>query len=74
MRCIIHVGTHHTGTTSLQKILSDQSNYLKEIGIIYPESIKDGFQHSLLPGVYFPEHYALQKNRSLDVDFYIEKL
>ena len=74
MRCLIHVGTHHTGTTSLQKILSDESNYLKEIGIIYPESIKDGFQHSLLPGVYFPEHYALQKNRSLDVDFYIEKL
>ncbi len=74
MRCLIHVGTHHTGTTSFQKILSDQSNYLKEIGIIYPESIKDGFQHSLLPGVYFPEHYALQKNRSLDVDFYIEKL
>ena len=74
MRCLIHVGTHHTGTTSFQKILSDQSNYLKEIGIIYPESIKEGFQHSLLPGVYFPEHYALQDNRSLDVDFYIQKL
>ena len=74
MRCLIHVGTHHTGTTSFQKILSDQSNYLKEIGIIYPESIKEGFQHSLLPGVYFPDHYALQDNRSLDVDFYIGKL
>ncbi len=74
MRCLIHVGTHHTGTTSLQKILSDQSDYLKGIGIIYPESIKEGFQHSLLPAAYFPDHYALQKNRSLDVDFYIEKL
>ena len=43
MRCLIHVGTHHTGTTSLQKVLSDQSNYLKDIGIIYPESIKERF-------------------------------
>lgn len=74
MRCLIHVGTHHTGTTSLQKILSDQSHYLKKIGIIYPESIKQGFQHSLLPATYFTEHYALQVNRSLNVDFYIEKL
>ena len=74
MRCLIHVGTHHTGTTSLQKILSDQSDYLKELGIIYPESIKEGFQHSLLPGAYLPNHYALQKDRSLDVDLYIEKL
>lgn len=74
MRCLIHVGTHHTGTTSLQKILSDQSNYLKKIGIVYPESIKKGFQHSLLPGAYFPKHNALPENRSLDIDFYIEKL
>ena len=74
MRCLIHVGAHHTGTTSFQKFLSDQSNYLKKIGIIYPESIKNGFQHSLLPGAYLPKHYALPKNRSLDVDFYIEKL
>ena len=74
MRCIIHVGTHHTGTTSLQKVLSDQSDYLKDIGIIYPESIKEGYQHSLLPGAYLPNHYALKKNRSLDVNFYIKKL
>ena len=64
MRCLIHVGTHHTGTTSLQKILSDQSNYLIEIGIIYPESIKKGLQHSLLPGCYLPNHFALNENRA----------
>ncbi len=74
MRCLIHVGTHHTGTTSLQKILSDQSDYLKNIGIIYPESIKQGIQHSLLPASYFAEHYALHENRSLDVDLYIKRL
>lgn len=74
MRCLIHVGTHHTGTTSLQKILSDQSNYLKNIGIIYPESIRYGNQHSLLPGSYLPNHYALEKSRSLNVDLYISKL
>ena len=74
MRCLIHVGSHHTGTTSLQKILCDQRNYLRNIGILYPESIKKGLQHSLLPGAYFPNHFVLQNDRSLDVDFYIEKL
>ena len=74
MRCLIHVGAHHTGTTSFQKLLSDQSDYLKEIGILYPESIKQFYQHSLLPGAYLANHYALPNNRILDIDLYIKKL
>lgn len=36
MRVIIHAGTHKTGTTSIQKILFDNRDWLAERGIIYP--------------------------------------
>ena len=74
MKCIIHVGLHHTATTSFQRILSEERDYLKKLGIIYPNSIQEGYQHSLLPGSYFPNHYALSKNRNLETGYYLKLL
>ena len=74
MKCLIHIGLHHTGTTSLQTLLSNNEKSLEEFGIIYPSSIRYGIQHSLLPGSYFPDHYALPKKRNLDPDYYYKKL
>jgi hypothetical protein len=39
VRLILHVGTHKTGTTSIQKVLHDHSRYLKTHGLYYPSSL-----------------------------------
>ena len=74
MKCLLHIGLHHTGTTSLQTILSNNNVSLQRFGIVYPTSIKHGMQHSLLPGIYLSDHYALPKIRNLDLDHYLKKL
>lgn len=40
MRLILHVGTHKTGTTSIQKVLNDHSRFLKPHGLYYPSSLR----------------------------------
>ena len=72
--CIIHIGLHHTGTTSLQTLLNDNNTLLERFGIVYPSSIKHGIQHSLLPGSFLPDHFILPKTRNLDPNFHIKKL
>lgn len=37
-RCYIHIGTHKTGTTSIQRLLARNSAALVERGYLYPES------------------------------------
>jgi hypothetical protein len=39
VRLILHVGTHKTGTTSIQKVLHDHARYLKTYGLYYPSSL-----------------------------------
>lgn len=51
-KVFIHIGTHKTGTTSIQSFLSNNRNYLLENGFFYPKSgsvKKDisGGQHQL---------------------------
>jgi hypothetical protein len=36
MRLILHAGTHKTGTTSIQKVLDDSQDWLKDHGLLYP--------------------------------------
>lgn len=76
MKCLIHIGLHHTATTSFQHFLYDQKDFLKKFGILYPNSILDNEskQHSLLPGCFLETHHALNQKRILDPDFYIQKL
>ena len=37
-KCFIHVGTHETGTTSIQHLLSRNSSALQERGYFYPQA------------------------------------
>lgn len=44
----IHIGTHKTGTTSLQKMLVWNRSYLKSIGLLYPKKCTwRGAHHNL---------------------------
>jgi hypothetical protein len=43
LRLILHAGTHKTGTTSIQKVLSDNRSWLRHHGLIYPDG--DGVRH-----------------------------
>ena len=76
MKCLIHVGIHHTATTSFQHFLYEEKDYLTKFGILYPNSIldNDSKQHSLLPGCFVDFHHVLNKKRIIDPDFYIENL
>lgn len=47
MRLVVHAGTHKTGTTSFQKILSISRQILADSGVMYPQ-INDWPQHSYL--------------------------
>lgn len=38
----LHIGTHKTGTSSIQKFLFDNQNALKELGFLYPLTGRDG--------------------------------
>lgn len=72
--CIIHIGLHHTATTSFQNFLKINSKKLKDFSIIYPETGIHANQHSLFPGCFLPNHISLPENRSLELKFYLEKL
>jgi hypothetical protein len=37
MRLILHAGTHKTGTTSIQKVFTDNRDWLRKRGLIYPK-------------------------------------
>jgi hypothetical protein len=37
MKLVLHAGTHKTGTTSIQKVLSDNRTWLRDRGLIYPD-------------------------------------
>ena len=76
MKCLIHIGLHHTATTSFQQFLYSQKDYLKKFEILYPNSIldKNSKQHSLLPGSFIESHHAICKKRIFNPDFYIYEL
>lgn len=49
--CYLHIGTHKTGTTSIQKALSGNREALKRHGILFPQSgllAPDGGRHELV--------------------------
>lgn len=52
---ILHIGTHKTGTSSLQYFLSTYEAALKEAGVLYPL----GGRHELSPGRSALAHHAL---------------
>ena len=65
--CIIHIGLHHTATSSFQRFFRKNSKELKGFSIIYPKTGIYDNQHSLIPGCFLPNHISLPKNRSLEL-------
>ena len=74
MLCIIHVGLHHTATTSFQNFLFKNRETLSEYKIIYPLSGTHANQHSLIPGACLPDHHALKIPRILDPHHYLDSI
>lgn len=44
-RLVLHVGTHKTGTTSIQQALRDNRDALRRAGICYPDPSRDPHPH-----------------------------
>ena len=40
MRLVLHAGTHKTGTTSIQRVLADNRDWLRSRGLYYPDGGK----------------------------------
>mgnify|MGYP006267418919 CR=1 FL=1 len=62
MRIILHIGTHKTGTTSIQDVLRASSDVLRRAGILFPEAgCPPGLsgQHMLAWSVLSSKHHKL---------------
>ena len=55
MKVILHVGTHKTGSTALQRFLHQHSSVLLEHGILYPLPFKDGSHAHVLEDYLSPD-------------------
>lgn len=44
-RCFIHIGVPKTGSTFLQRVLTDSTDELRRQGLLYPQSILRGYGH-----------------------------
>ncbi|MCP4474281.1 MAG: hypothetical protein GY821_06895, partial [Gammaproteobacteria bacterium] len=60
----IHIGTHKTGTTAIQKFLSANSDYLLKHGVLYPDFCRQEYKHNHL--VY---RYSEALNRAVKRNF-----
>lgn len=66
-KCFLHIGAPKTGTTFLQKVLTENGTLLRDRGILYPDAYLRGYGHHdiafLLSGGY-PD-WAIPQPRSL---------
>ena len=74
MKCIIHVGPHQTGTSSIQNFFNNQKYQLAKHKILYPQTGLYSKQHSLIPGCFIKNHFHLPKDRIKNIDYYIDKI
>ena len=58
MHCVIHVGLHHTATTSFQTFLFKNRDALIKNKILYPLTgiYRGSCQHSLIPSCFLNNH------------------
>jgi hypothetical protein len=59
MRLILHAGTHKTGTTSIQKVLSANRSWLRRHGLIYPDG--DGVYAKNKDGNSLKQHHPFAR-------------
>ena len=76
MQCIIHVGLHHTATTTFQKFLFNKRYFLKKNRILYPLTgiCPNSYQQSLIPGCFFDDHYFITYERKRNLNEYLNLL
>lgn len=76
MQCIIHVGLHHTATTTFQKFLFNKRYFLKKNKILYPLTgiCRGSYQQSLIPGCFFDDHYFITHDRKRNLNEYLDLL
>ena len=62
----LHIGTHKTGTTSLQTFFRDNSALLKKKGIVYPKTgrARMGAHHHLISAISVPPHPEFKPKKS----------
>ena len=69
-KCFLHIGTHKTGTTSVQSCLYKNRNLLKEKSIFYPAIIKnetDAGHHSIAATIAKNNNYdSLKKETKIE--------
>ena len=69
-RLVLHIGTHKTGTTSLQNHWHANRQALSQVGIVYPDLTPHSGHHGFLTDwIALPQVYALPKGgaRLLDI-------
>lgn len=75
-RCILHMGTPKTGSTSLQHFLRQNEKALLRQGVLYPRVNEDAYNHNFLvlpfkkKGVFEPRKYS-QVQRSTEQELRI---
>ena len=76
MECIIHVGLHHTATTTFQKFLFSNRCFLKKNKILYPLTgiCPGSYQQSLIPGCFFEDHNFISHERKRNLYEYLNLL
>jgi hypothetical protein len=65
---ILHVGRHKTGSSSLQRLLGDKCDVLRQRGILYPRSGRVADQHMGLPAAALGGHPALPQEFTTDLE------
>lgn len=63
---ILHVGRHKTGSSSLQRLLCDKCDVLRQRGILYPRTGRIADQHLGLPAASLGRHPALPPEFTTD--------
>lgn len=58
---VVHVGTHKTGTTSIQDFLWARRGKLEDAGYVYPGAARYGTQHAALPAAFMSDHPILPR-------------
>lgn len=61
-RIFLHIGTHKTGTTAIQKFLSNAEEKLREDSILYPKSGRPDVEHGAQYGHHLLAWAILKKN------------
>ena len=73
MHCVIHVGLHHTATTSFQKFLFKNRDAFIKNKILYPLTgiYRGSYQQSLIPSCFLNNHLFISEKRSKDFKKYM---